>query len=56
LDEEEQLELVLEEVLKQREHKLRSKVIRECLVRWRGLLGREDCDVSFPRVGQQGVT
>jgi hypothetical protein len=28
--------LVLEEVLEQREHRLRSRVIRECLVRWRG--------------------
>jgi hypothetical protein len=37
LDEEGQLELVLEEVLEQREHRLRSRVIRECLVRWRGL-------------------
>jgi hypothetical protein len=37
LDEEGQLELVLEEVLEQRERRLRSRVIRECLVRWRGL-------------------
>jgi hypothetical protein len=38
LDKEGQLELVLEEVLEQRECRLRSRVIRECLVRWRGLL------------------
>jgi hypothetical protein len=38
LDEEVQLELVSEEVLKQRECRLRSRVIKECLVRWRGLL------------------
>jgi hypothetical protein len=31
------LELVPEEILEQREHRLRSRVIRECLVRWRGL-------------------
>jgi hypothetical protein len=37
LDEEGQLELVPKEVLKQREHRLRSRVIKECLVRWRGL-------------------
>jgi hypothetical protein len=37
LDEEGQLELVPEEVLEQRERRLRSRVIRECLVRWRGL-------------------
>jgi hypothetical protein len=37
LDEEGQLELVLEEVLEFRERKLRSRVIRECLIRWRGL-------------------
>jgi hypothetical protein len=37
LDEEGQLELVSEEVLEQRERRLRSRVIRECLVRWRGL-------------------
>jgi hypothetical protein len=36
LDEEGQLELVPKEVLEQRERRLRSKVIRECLVRWRG--------------------
>jgi hypothetical protein len=36
-DEEGQLELVLEEVLEFRERKLRSRVIRECLIRWRGL-------------------
>ena len=28
---------VSKEVLEQREHRLRSRVIRECLVRWRGL-------------------
>jgi hypothetical protein len=37
LDEEGQLELVLEEVLEFQERKLRSRVIRECLIRWRGL-------------------
>ena len=37
LDEEGQLELVPEEVPEFRERRLRSKVIRECLVRWRGL-------------------
>jgi hypothetical protein len=37
LDEEEQLELVPEEVLEFQEQKLRSKVIRECFIRWRGL-------------------
>jgi hypothetical protein len=37
LDEEGQLELVLEEVLEFREWKLRSRVMRECLIRWRGL-------------------
>jgi hypothetical protein len=37
LDEEGQLELVPEEVLEFRERKLRSRVIRECLIRWRGL-------------------
>jgi hypothetical protein len=37
LDEERQLELVLEEVLEFREQKLRGRVIRECLIRWRGL-------------------
>jgi hypothetical protein len=37
LDEEGQLELVSEEVLEQRVRRLRSTVIRECLVRWRGL-------------------
>jgi hypothetical protein len=37
LDEEGQLELVPEEVLEHREHRLRSRIIRECLVRWRGL-------------------
>jgi hypothetical protein len=37
LDEEGQLELVSEEVLEHRERRLRSRVIRECLIRWRGL-------------------
>jgi hypothetical protein len=37
LDEEGQLELVPKEVLEFRERKLRSRVIRECLIRWRGL-------------------
>ena len=37
MDEEGQLELVPKEVLEFREQKLRSKVIRECLIRWRGL-------------------
>jgi hypothetical protein len=37
LDEEGQLELVPEEILEFREKRLRSRVIRECLVRWRGL-------------------
>jgi hypothetical protein len=37
LDEEGQLELVPEEVLEQRECRLRRRIIRECLVRWRGL-------------------
>ena len=37
MDEEEQLELVPEEVLEFQEQKLRSKVIIECLIRWRGL-------------------
>ena len=36
LDEEGQLELVPEEVLEFRERKL-SRVIRECLIRWRGI-------------------
>jgi hypothetical protein len=37
LDEEGQLELVMKEVLEFRERKLRSRVIRECLIRLRGL-------------------
>jgi hypothetical protein len=37
LNEEGQLELVLEEVLEFREWKLRSRVIRKCLIKWRGL-------------------
>ena len=37
MDEEGQLELVPKEVLEFREMKLRSRVIRECLTRWRGL-------------------
>jgi hypothetical protein len=31
------MELVLEEVLGFREQKLRSRVIKECLIKWRGL-------------------
>jgi hypothetical protein len=38
LDEEGQLELVPEKVLEFQKRKLRSRVIRECLIRWRGLL------------------
>jgi hypothetical protein len=38
LDEEGQLELVSEEVLEHREGRLRSRIIRECLVKWRVLL------------------
>jgi hypothetical protein len=38
LDEEGQLELVPEEFLEFQEWKLRSRVIRECLIRWRGFL------------------
>jgi hypothetical protein len=38
LDEEGQLVLVLEEALEFRERKLRNRVIKECLIRWRGLL------------------
>jgi hypothetical protein len=37
LDEEGQLELVPKKVLEQGECKMRSRVIMECLVRWRGL-------------------
>ena len=37
MDEEGQLELVVEEVLEFRKRKLRSMVIRECLIKWRGL-------------------
>ena len=37
LDEEGHMELVPEEVLEFRERRLRSRVIKECLVRWRGL-------------------
>jgi hypothetical protein len=37
LDEDGQLELVLEEVIEWRECIFRSRVIKECLVRWRGL-------------------
>jgi hypothetical protein len=37
LDEVGQLELVLEEVLEFQKQKLRSMVIRECSIRWRGL-------------------
>jgi hypothetical protein len=56
LDEEGQLELDPEEILEARERKLRSRIIREFLIRWRGLpveegeqiLGREDCNILFP--------
>ena len=37
LDEEEQLVLVPEEILQERERKLRSRVIREFLVKWKDL-------------------
>jgi hypothetical protein len=37
LDEEGQLELVSEEVLEVREQKPRSRIIKECLIRWIGL-------------------
>jgi hypothetical protein len=37
LDMDGQLELVLEEVLDHRECRLRSRVIKGCLVKWRGL-------------------
>jgi hypothetical protein len=37
LDEEGHLELVPKEVLEFRERKLRSRVIRECLIKWRGI-------------------
>jgi hypothetical protein len=37
LDEEGQLELVPQEILEFKEKRLRSRVIRECLVKWRGL-------------------
>jgi hypothetical protein len=37
LDEEGQLELVSKKVLEFHERRLRSRVIRECLIRWRGL-------------------
>jgi hypothetical protein len=37
LDEEGQLELVLEDFLELQEWKPRIRVIRECLIRWRGL-------------------
>jgi hypothetical protein len=38
LDEEGQLELVPEKILELRERRFRSRVIRECLVRWRVLM------------------
>jgi hypothetical protein len=38
LDEEGQLEFIPEKVLEFWERKLRSNIIRECLIRWRGLL------------------
>ena len=37
MDEEGQLELVPEAVLEFWQRKLRSRVMRECLIRWRGL-------------------
>jgi hypothetical protein len=37
LDKEGKLELVLEAILKFKERKLRIRVIRQCLVKWRGL-------------------
>ena len=37
LDEEGKLTLVPEEILKERERQLRSRVIQEYLIRWRGL-------------------
>jgi hypothetical protein len=38
LDEEGKLVLVPEEVLEVRERRLRNRVIRECLIRWRDFL------------------
>jgi len=37
LDEEGQLDLVSKEVLERRECRMRSRIIWECLVKWRGL-------------------
>jgi hypothetical protein len=51
LDEEGQLELVPKEVLEFRERKLRSRVIRECLIRWRWLLV-EDATLKSKQVLQ----
>jgi hypothetical protein len=42
LDKEGQLELVPKKVLEFREQKMRSRVIRECLIRWRGLPVEDD--------------
>ena len=60
LDEEGQLELDPEDILEARERNLRSRIIRDFLIKWRGLpvedatwegeqiLGREDCNILFP--------
>jgi hypothetical protein len=42
LDEDNQLDLVPEEVLEQRKRRLRSRVIKECLIIWRGFLVEDD--------------
>jgi hypothetical protein len=54
LDEEGHLELVLEEVLEFRERKLRSRVIKECLIIWRGL-PQEDATWESEQVFQHPV-
>jgi hypothetical protein len=41
LDEEGQLELVMEEVMEFQEWKMRSRVIIECLIKWRGILAED---------------